>query len=280
MTEFITEYAIIMIYLYTIGSIIIMNKTKIYDVANKASYFTKIKINKKSRYFNFTSIKRYFINTTISYYANLDDDISFYGIIIGNAISNNKIYSGHILKSFSSFKEASTDSRLNDLEGDKTMTTNEILNRLREAGKSQAQNALNKYVVPIATSRVKYHFGREYYISSETYLLYDNDIIIFFKKYDNKFNDHVVFKDGKMTDVNAYIALIPYDSHTFVYVATKNYVPFFLENKMDNDNQNNNDVYIYVFGRHMNKITSRFQYCIDHVSSSKGKGDSLYVVNS
>lgn len=279
MTEFMTRYAIIMINLYTIGSIIIMNKTKIYDVANKASYFTKIKINKKSRYLNFTKIKRYFINPTIGHCINLYDDISSYDII-GTAISDNKIYSGHFLKSFSSFKEASTDSILNDLEGDKTMTTNEILNKLKETGKLQAQNALNKYVVPIATSRVKYHFGREYYISSETYLLYDNDIINFFKKYDKKFNDHVVFKDGKMTDVNAYIALIPYDSHTFVYVATKNYVPFFLENKIDNDNPNNNDVYIYVFGKHMNKITSRFQYCIDHVSSSKDKGDSLYVVNS
>ena len=256
-----------MINLYTIGSMIMMDKTRIYDVAKKAIYFTKI--------------KQYFINPTISYCVNLYNDISFYGII-GTAISDNKIYSRYNLKSFSSFREASTNSELNDndLEGDKTMTTDRILNRLKEIGKFQAQNALNKYVVPIATSRVKYHFGREYYISSETYLLYDNDIINFFKKYDKKFNDHVVFKDGKMTDVNAYIALIPYDNHTFVYVATKNYVPFFLENKMDNDNPNNNDVYIYVFGRHMNKITSRFQYCIDHVSSSIDKGDSLYVVNS
>lgn len=252
-----------------------MKQSKIYNIAKKARYFAKI----KHRYYRYFTDKRYFINLTIGYYANSYDDISSYAII-GTAISDNKIYIGHILKSFSSFREASTNSELNNLEGDKTMTTNEILNKLKETGKLQAQNALNKYVVPIATSRVKYHFGREYYISSETYLLYDNDIINFFKKYDKKFNDHVVFKDGKMTDVNAYIALIPYDNHTFVYVATKNYVPFFLENKMDNDNPNNNDVYIYVFGRHMNKITSRFQYCIDHVSSSKDKGDSLYVVNS
>lgn len=185
----------------------------------------------------------------------------------------------YTINNTATIEQISINSGLNNFEGDKTMVTNEILNKLREAGKTQAQNALNKYVVPIATSRVKYHFGREYYISSKTYLFYDNDIIDFFKKYDKKFNDHVVFKDGKMTDVNAYIALIPYDNHTFIYVATKNYVPFFSENKKDDDD-NINDVYIYVFGRHMNKITSRFQYCIDHVSSAKDKGDSLYVVNS
>lgn len=247
--------------------------TTIYRAANEAMYFTKIK----------KQISKNTINARISYCAYFCEDISTSAIIYTD-MTNNKICNRHDLESFSSFRPISVNRGLDDFKGDKTMVTDRILNKLKETGKLQAQNVFNRYVVPIATSRVKYHFGREYYISSEIYLSYDNDIINFFKKYDKKFNNHVVFKDGKMTDVNAYIALIPYDNHTFIYVATKNYVPFFLENKMGNNSNNNNSnnsyVYIYIFGRRMNKIASKFQYCIDHVFSAKDKGDCLYVVNS
>ena len=128
----------------------------------------------------------------------------------------------------------------------------------------------------LGMSKVKNMFGKEFYISRNN--AYQKEVVNFLSENDSQFANNY---NKENHQINPYMNLNVIDKQTFMFVATKHFVPNKLINSMisNRDNDSEFDIYVYIFGKHSPKLIKNLTFIMDDIVKST-YNNVIYSVNA
>ena len=159
-----------------------------------------------------------------------------------------------------------------------SMVTSNVTTSLTNGFKSKA-NMLTDYALQILKSRLKDHFGKEYYLSNSTTDTFKNKKLLkFVEKFDPNYDLHY-FKHAEA--LGSFVSICPVRNDTYIYIATKKYVPDTITNAILYSGNNNSDVkydmYIYIFGKKSKALCNVLDRILEDRKSCT-KGNRIYNI--
>lgn len=141
-------------------------------------------------------------------------------------------------------------------------------------------NNVEDYGIKLVANRIKRQFGFETFIKENMFNKDENNKVLeFFKKYVKNFESEYILKSGELRD--NFLNIVKLDKGTFMYIANGIYIPDGYTQLLVENNRGGNEndyVYVYLFGKKSPKYKIELDKCID-IEAKKHLNGSIYIVN-